>query len=150
VALAKEQYQQEQAAQRAAAEVRARQAEAEALRETEAARTRSRSESEAEALRFLGEATTRTEVNPKPKPRPEAATRTRSEASSNPAILGGARAKKQAEVDEILAALTEAGDPKALGLEDVKERFGLKHAAAWDRLSAARDMWAEAQKQQSA
>lgn len=66
-------------------------------------------------------------------------------ASGGAANLGGRRSARQAEVEAVLALITEAGDPKAVLLEDVKERFGLKHAAAWDRLSTARTLWDEAQ-----
>lgn len=63
---------------------------------------------------------------------------------SGPRNIGGQRGKRQSEVEAVLALITEAGDPKAVSLEQVKTDFGLKQAAAWDRLSTARSIWTEA------
>jgi hypothetical protein len=59
--------------------------------------------------------------------------------------ITGPRAKKQAEVEAILARIAEAGDPKAMSLSEVMEDFGLTQTTAYDRLKTAQKLWAEAQ-----
>jgi len=59
--------------------------------------------------------------------------------------LGGRRSKRQTEIDAVLARITEAGDPEAISLKQVETDFGLKQTTAWDRLSTAQRIWAEAQ-----
>ncbi|MEU9014266.1 DUF2637 domain-containing protein [Streptomyces sp. NPDC048479] len=51
------------------------------------------------------------------------------------------RGKRQAEIEEVLTRISEAGDPEAVSLEWVMEHFDLKQTTAYDRLSVARDMW---------
>jgi hypothetical protein len=55
------------------------------------------------------------------------------------------RSRREVEVEAVLAQIYQAGDPKAVSLEFVKQHFGLKQGAAWDRLSIARTLWTEAQ-----
>lgn len=109
-------------------------------------------EAEAEAKRIIVQSRIRTEVatGAEPVVAPEAAaTRTETAARPNPkpAEIGGRRSSRQTEIEAVLALITTAGDPKAVSLESIKADFGLKHAAAWDRLSTARTMWAQAQAQ---
>ncbi|MBL3669073.1 DUF2637 domain-containing protein [Streptomyces sp. M2CJ-2] len=52
--------------------------------------------------------------------------------------------KKAAEVQQLLLRMVEADDPKCVSLADVQAEFGLKQAAAYDRLVTARDLYARA------
>lgn len=72
--------------------------------------------------------------------------------SGSPPVSGitGPRAKKQAEVEVVLARMVEAGDPEAVSLKWVEERFGLKQTTAYDRLVTAQRLYAEAENQKSA
>lgn len=123
-------------------------AEAKLQCEREALRVaQERERSEAEALRAI-QARTRIEAEatkakgarsesgaprrPKPKLEPEA--------KSKPAALGGKRTQVETEVEAVLA-LIQADGYEAVGLERVKADFGLKHAAAYDRLLKARDRY---------
>lgn len=136
-------------------------AEAEAKRLAEIASERRIAEAEAEAelatsqaQRRLAEAN-RTEPNPgeepepKPNPKPEAARTSKPKPEPKPgpkpkpAELSGRRAQVEAEVEAVLK-LIEAEGYEAVGLERVKDDFGLKHAAAYDRLKKARERYQEA------
>ncbi|MCU1617402.1 MAG: Vegetative cell wall protein [Frankiales bacterium] len=61
------------------------------------------------------------------------------------ADLGGRRSKRQTEIDAVLARITEACDSEAVSLKQVMDDFGLKQTTAWDRLSTAQQIWADAQ-----
>jgi hypothetical protein len=131
-------------------------AEAEAKRLAEIASQQRITEAEAaadlatsEALRRVAEA--KAEPKPKaeaptpnPKPQPEAARsgkskpEPKSSPKPKPAELSGRRAQVEAEV-EAVQKLIEAEGYEAVGLERVKDDFGLKHAAAYDRLKKARE-----------
>ncbi|MFC9891423.1 vegetative cell wall protein, partial [Streptomyces pilosus] len=63
--------------------------------------------------------------------------------------LGGRGAKKQAEVEAVLARLVEADDPKAYPLSEVMADFGLTQTTAYDRLVTAQRLYAEAQNPKS-
>jgi hypothetical protein len=127
---------------RAYQEQQAAEAEAHLGREREALRlAREREQSEAEALR-AAQQRARLEaeaVKPKPKREPEAARdpKPKSAAKPKPAELGGRRAQVEAEVGAVLSLMAAEGYD-AVGLERVKADFGLKHAAAYDRLLKAR------------
>ncbi|WP_331723449.1 DUF2637 domain-containing protein [Streptomyces atratus] len=127
--------QQQAEANRIATEEQARAQEARAAEARKAREEKARTDARrlaAEAVSGSGSGSART-----PK--------TGSGSGSTPRSIGGQRGKRQTEVEAVLARITEAGDPKSVSLEQVKEDFGLKQAAAWDRLSTARTIWAEAQ-----
>jgi hypothetical protein len=65
-------------------------------------------------------------------------------ASGSVSTITGSRAKKQAEVEAVLARLVEANDPKAYPLSEVMEDFGLTQTTAYDRLSTAQKLFAQA------
>ncbi len=71
-------------------------------------------------------------------------------ASTSISTITGPRAKKQAEVEVVLARMVEASDPEAVSLKWVQEHFGLKQTTAYDRLVTAQRLYAEAQNQKSA
>lgn len=102
-------------------------AEAEALR---AARERARLEAET-AKPKPSNAEAEPPRRPKPKPGPEA---------KPAAPLGGKRAQVEAEVQAVLDLILAEGYG-AVGLERVKEHFGLKHGTAYDRLDKARNRY---------
>ncbi|MEU9947086.1 DUF2637 domain-containing protein [Streptomyces sp. NPDC047939] len=131
--------QQQAEANRIAAEQQAR---AEEARTAEARRARE-AKALADARRLAAEAATRTETASGTGSGSDSSTKSAS--GSGPRSIGGQRGKRQTEVEAVLARITEAGDPKSVSLEQVKEDFGLKQAAAWDRLSTARTIWTEAQ-----
>ena len=58
--------------------------------------------------------------------------------------------KKAAEVQQLLLRMVEADDPKCVSLKDVEAEFGLKQAAAYDRLVTARDLYARTKNPQRA
>ncbi|MCL8016864.1 hypothetical protein [Streptomyces sp. AS02] len=57
---------------------------------------------------------------------------------------------RQAQINAVLSWITKAGDPKAVSLEDVMNRLGLTQTTAYDRLSTAQILFAEAAKSKSA
>lgn len=63
--------------------------------------------------------------------------------------ITGPRAKKQAEVEAVLARMVEAGDPEAVSLKWIQEHFDLKQTTAYDRLVTAQTLFAEAQNPKS-
>lgn len=63
--------------------------------------------------------------------------------------IGGRGAKKQSEVEAVLARLVEAGDPKAYPLSEVMADFGLSQTTAYDRLVIAQTLFSEAAKSKS-
>lgn len=71
-------------------------------------------------------------------------------ASGSVSPIGGRGAKKQAEVEAVLARLVEADDPKAYPLSEVMDDFGLSQTTAYDRLVTAQTLFAEAAKSKSA
>lgn len=73
--------------------------------------------------------------------------RTRTTSASGPADLTGRSSKRLQEIQEVLAEIVKSGDPKSVSQEWVMDRFGLKPTTAYDRLDAARQMWAEAEAQ---
>lgn len=60
------------------------------------------------------------------------------------------RAKKQAEVDAVLARLLEADDPKSYSLAAVMADFGLTQTTAYDRLVTAQRLYEKAKNPKSA
>jgi hypothetical protein len=70
-------------------------------------------------------------------------------ASTSVSPITGPRAKKQAEVAEVLARMVEAGDPEAVSLKWIQEHFDLKQTTAYDRLVTAQTLFAEAQNPKS-
>lgn len=64
--------------------------------------------------------------------------------SGSVSTITGSRAKKQAEVEAVLARLVEANDPKAYPLSEVMADFGLSQTTAYDRLATAQKLFAEA------
>ena len=74
---------------------------------------------------------------------------TSASASGSVSPIGGRGAKKQAEVEKVLARLVEADDPKAYPLSEVMADFGLTQTTAYDRLSTAQTLFAEAAKSKS-
>ncbi|MFF8910494.1 vegetative cell wall protein, partial [Streptomyces olivaceoviridis] len=63
--------------------------------------------------------------------------------------LGGRGAKKQAEVEAVLARLVGANDPKAYPLSEVMADFGLTQTTAYDRLVTAQRLYEAAQNSKS-
>ena len=76
-------------------------------------------------------------------------TATSGSASGSVSPLGGRGAKKQAEVEAVLARLVEADDPKAYPLSEVMADFGLTQTTAYDRLVTAQRLYADAQNPKS-
>lgn len=70
-------------------------------------------------------------------------------ASGSVSPIGGRGAKKQAEVEAVLAHLIEAGDPKSYPLSEVMTDFGLTQTTAYDRLVTAQRLYADAQNPKS-
>lgn len=64
--------------------------------------------------------------------------------------ITGPRAKKQAEVEVVLARMVEAADPEAVSLKWIQEHFGLKQTTAWDRLVTAQRLYEKAKDSKSA
>ncbi|MFB7738323.1 DUF2637 domain-containing protein [Streptomyces sp. NPDC056112] len=70
-------------------------------------------------------------------------------ASGSVSAIGGRGAKKQGEVEAVLARLVEANDPKAYPLSEVMADFELTQTTAYDRLVTAQRLYAEAQNPKS-
>ena len=64
--------------------------------------------------------------------------------------ITGPRAKKQAEVEAVLARMVEAGDPEAGSLKWIQEHFDLKQTTAYDRLVTAQRLYENAKTSKSA
>lgn len=77
-------------------------------------------------------------------------TRTSGSASTSVSGITGPRAKKQAEVEAVLARMVEANDPEAVSLKWIEEHFDLKQTTAYDRLKTAQYLWAEVHNPKSA
>ncbi|WP_343235416.1 DUF2637 domain-containing protein [Streptomyces bauhiniae] len=114
------------------------------IREQEAADAEQRRQNEARerAQRITARATITSGSAPKPA------------APSGPAstpvsTITGPRAKKQAEVEAVLARMVEADDPESVSLKWVQEHFNLKQTTAYDRLVTAQRLYAEAQNPKS-
>jgi hypothetical protein len=73
-----------------------------------------------------------------------------SAASTSVSAITGPRAKKQAEVEVVLARMVEANDPEAVSLKWVQEHFGLKQTTAYDRLVTAQRLYEKTENQKSA
>ncbi|MFK0288345.1 DUF2637 domain-containing protein [Streptomyces sp. NPDC090499] len=69
--------------------------------------------------------------------------------SGSVSAIGGRGAKKQAEVEAVLARLVEANDPKAYPLSEVIADFGLSQTTAYDRLVTAQRLYEAAQNPKS-
>lgn len=69
--------------------------------------------------------------------------------STSVSTITGPRAKKQAEVEAVLARMVEANDPEAVSLKWIEEHFGLKQTTAYDRLKTAQQLYAAAQNPKS-
>ncbi|WSL73961.1 DUF2637 domain-containing protein (plasmid) [Streptomyces sp. NBC_01723] len=79
-------------------------------------------------------------------PKPDAAS---GSASTSVSAITGPRAKKQAEVEAVLARMVEANDAEAVSLKWIEEHFGLKQTTAYDRLKTAQQLFAAAQNPKS-
>lgn len=112
-------------------------AEAQAQREQEA---RER------AQRLVSQATTSGAVSGSPD-KPASAS---GSASTPVSGITGPRAKKQAEVEAVLARMVEADDPEVVSLKWVQEHFDLKQTTAYDRLVTAQRLYEKAKNQKSA
>jgi hypothetical protein len=51
---------------------------------------------------------------------------------------------RQGQINAVLSWIQKAGDPKAVSLEDVMARLHLKQTTAYDRLSTAQQLYADA------
>ena len=51
---------------------------------------------------------------------------------------------RQGQINAVLSWIRKAGDPKAVSLEDVMARLHLKQTTAYDRLSTAQQLFADA------
>jgi hypothetical protein len=76
-------------------------------------------------------------------------TRTSGSTSTSVSGITGPRAKKQAEVEAVLARMVEAGDPEVVSLKWIEEHFDLKQTTAYDRLVTAQRLYADAQNPKS-
>ncbi|MBP5918762.1 DUF2637 domain-containing protein [Streptomyces sp. LBUM 1486] len=65
--------------------------------------------------------------------------------ASVPRSIAPQRGKRQSEIEALLVRMVEAGDPKCVSLEDVMRDFDLKQTTAYDRLSTAQQLYADAQ-----
>ncbi|MGY6019569.1 DUF2637 domain-containing protein [Streptomyces spinosirectus] len=108
----------------------------------EEARQRRQQEANERAQQIASRATTVSASAPK-------RATTSGSASGSVSPIGGRGAKKQAEVEAVLARLVEANDPKAYPLSEVIADFGLSQTTAYDRLSTAQSLFAEAAKSKS-
>lgn len=57
---------------------------------------------------------------------------------------------RRGQINAVLSWMHKAGDAKAVSLEDVMTRLGLKQTTAWDRLKTAQDLYAAARNTKSA
>lgn len=64
--------------------------------------------------------------------------------------ITGPRAKKQAEVEAVLARMVEAADPEAVSLKWIQEHFDLKQTTAYDRLVTAQRLYEKSKTSKSA
>lgn len=71
-------------------------------------------------------------------------------ASTPVSAITGPRAKKQAEVEAVLARMVEASDPEAVSLKWIQEHFDLKQTTAYDRLVTAQRLYEKAKDSKSA
>jgi hypothetical protein len=117
-------------------------------REKAAAEAQARREAEARerAQRIAAQATTTSASTSATEPKRATAS---TSASGSVSPLGGRGAKKQAEVEAVLARLVEANDPKAYPLSEVMADFGLTQTTAYDRLVTAQRLYADAQNPKS-
>ncbi|MFF9003644.1 DUF2637 domain-containing protein [Streptomyces achromogenes] len=69
--------------------------------------------------------------------------------STSVSAITAPRAKKQAEVEAVLARMVEANDPEAVSLKWIQEHFGLKQTTAYDRLVTAQRLYEQAQNPKS-
>ncbi|MYS18076.1 DUF2637 domain-containing protein [Streptomyces sp. SID4982] len=114
------------------------------IREQEAADAEKRRQNEARerAQRIAARAANASESTSGSVPKPAA---TSGPTSTSVSTITGPRAKKQAEVEAVLARMVEANDPEAVSLKWVQEHFDLKQTTAYDRLVTAQRLYAEAQ-----
>lgn len=113
----------------------------------EEARQRRQREASEQAQRIAARATATSVSTSATAPK---RTTTSASVSGSVSPIGGRGAKKQAEVEAVLARLVEANDPKAYPLSEVMADFGLTQTTAYDRLSTAQNLFAEAAKSKSA
>lgn len=137
----------------AEAELNRQRRAAEQARLAEEAARRNREKAEVEArLRRQREASERAQriaaraTTTSPSTSDPAVKRTTTSGSASTSVSGmtGPRAKKQAEVEAVLARMVEANDPEAVSLKWVQEHFGLKQTTAYDRLVTAQRLYADA------
>ena len=122
------------------------------VREKEAAQAQARREQDARerAQRITSQASTAsTSASGTTSASAPKSTATSGSASGSVSPLGGRGAKKQAEVEAVLARLVEADDPKAYPLSEVMADFGLTQTTAYDRLVTAQRLYADAQNPKS-
>jgi len=122
------------------------------VREKEAAQAQARREQDARerAQRITAQASTAsTSASGTTSASAPKSTATSGSASGSVSPLGGRGAKKQAEVEAVLARLVEADDPKAYPLSEVMADFGLTQTTAYDRLVTAQRLYADAQNPKS-
>jgi hypothetical protein len=114
------------------------------LREQQDAEARQRREDEArERAQRIATRATATSASTSAS----AVKRATASASVSTSVSGitGPRAKKQAEVEAVLARMVEASDPEAVSLKWIQEHFDLKQTTAYDRLVTAQQLYADAQ-----
>lgn len=136
--------------QRRAAEQARLQAEtARQAREKAAADAQAQREQEARerAQRIVGQAASTSGSTSSSSDKPASASGATSTSVSG---ITAPRAKKQAEVEAVLARMVEAGDPEAVSLKWVQEHFDLKQTTAYDRLVTAQRLYEKAKNQKSA
>ncbi|MGW0948537.1 DUF2637 domain-containing protein [Streptomyces sp. NPDC002623] len=117
-------------------------------REQQDAEARQRREQEArERAQRIAARVTATSTSASDSASTSAVKRTTTSGSASTSVSGitGPRAKKQAEVEAVLARMVEANDPEVVSLKWIEEHFGLKQTTAYDRLVTAQRLYAEAQ-----
>jgi hypothetical protein len=138
--------------QRAAEDARLQAEAARQAREQEAAEAQQRRERELRerAQRIAAQATTASaSTSGTASASASKPATTSASTSGSVSALGGRGAKKQAEVEAVLARLVEANDPKAYPLSEVMADFGLTQTTAYDRLVTAQRLFDNAQNPKS-
>ncbi|MFF7795560.1 DUF2637 domain-containing protein [Streptomyces sp. NPDC007991] len=138
--------------QRSAEEARLQAEAARQAREQEAAEAQQRREKElrerAQRIAAQAAATSPSTSGTASASAPKPGT-TSGSTSGSVSALGGRGAKKQAEVEAVLARLVEADDPKAYPLSEVMADFGLTQTTAYDRLATAQRLYENTQNPKS-
>ncbi|MFE6474628.1 DUF2637 domain-containing protein [Streptomyces rochei] len=142
--LKRQQHAAQQARLRAEAARQAREQQAEEDRIRREAQARERAQRIAAQATTTSASTSGTASGAAPKP-----ATTSGSASTSVSTINGPRAKKQAEVEAVLARMVEANDAEAVSLKWIEEHFGLKQTTAYDRLKTAQQLFAAAQNPKS-